>query len=326
MGWVHLPNLASSLATEAFRLVCASPAYRCKPSATSNSTPTAKTSWSRECATGSWMMRHCGMMFEPLTGNPGVDTWICLLEDSRANPTPWRASAEEKLTNAISGQTPLESFGKWDPDSCCWRTYQASLLTGMQEPWSGNWPKSGMTACGTAYRLWPSVPRTSVGGGGALPTPDANRSSYAGNGYGQNLRQMAKTGAWPTPKAHEHMDRNVRGNLTLNGAAKLWPTPQSHDQGMGDPTRVGRFGTKHGDRNLNDEVLMWPTPTARDRRSFNGAVPPPHHRGSDCLVTQVGGQLNPRWVEWLMGLPIGWVSSEPLATESYRQWWRSFCG
>ena len=47
-------------------------------------------------------------------------------------------------------------------------------------------------------------------------------------------------------------------------------------------------------------------------------------KGGQNLVVTVGGQLNPRWVEWLMGLPIGWVSLELLATESYQQWSRSF--
>lgn len=34
--------------------------------------------------------------------------------------------------------------------------------------------------------------------------------------------------------------------------------------------------------------------------------------------------LNPMFMEWLMGLPIGWTDLKPLATESYRQWLQSF--
>jgi len=30
--------------------------------------------------------------------------------------------------------------------------------------------------------------------------------------------------------------------------------------------------------------------------------------------------LNPRFVEWLMGFPIGWTDLQPLATASYQQW------
>jgi DNA (cytosine-5)-methyltransferase 1 len=33
-----------------------------------------------------------------------------------------------------------------------------------------------------------------------------------------------------------------------------------------------------------------------------------------------GGQLNPNWVEWLMGWPIGWTSPEPLPELEFPSW------
>ena len=30
------------------------------------------------------------------------------------------------------------------------------------------------------------------------------------------------------------------------------------------------------------------------------------------------GQLNPSWVEWLMGWPIGWTDLKPLETDRFR--------
>jgi hypothetical protein len=38
------------------------------------------------------------------------------------------------------------------------------------------------------------------------------------------------------------------------------------------------------------------------------------------LPQQVGGPLNPDWVEWLMGWPIGWTALQPLATDKFREW------
>jgi hypothetical protein len=32
------------------------------------------------------------------------------------------------------------------------------------------------------------------------------------------------------------------------------------------------------------------------------------------LSEQIGGSLNPTWVEWLMGWPLGWTDLKPLAT------------
>ena len=49
----------------------------------------------------------------------------------------------------------------------------------------------------------------------------------------------------------------------------MFSTPQSHDAAKGDPSRVGRYGTRHCGRNLNDEVLM-PSPSVMDSAGFCG--------------------------------------------------------
>lgn len=324
--WVRSPKLVSSLAMEASRLVSDSPAWKSKPSAASRKTPTASGSSNNGSQTDTWTTLPFGTTSQPSTGDLGVDTWILLLAVSRASRTAQPGSGEELLTNAISGPTPLESFGTWDPATSCWRTFQASLLTGTAEPWSGSWPKSGMTVSGISYLRRPLVPRTSVGVGGAWPTPDANRSSYAGEGHGPNLREQVAVQEgqrlWPTPKAHEHMDRNVRGNLTLNGMAKMWPTPK------GSPEHYGR--PRDNDRgDLQAAAMTFPTPRASMHDM--GTMDMSRRSGTDRKNKMVGqydptngGQLNPRWVEWLMGLPIGWVSSVPLATGSYQRWLQSF--
>ena len=45
--------------------------------------------------------------------------------------------------------------------------------------------------------------------------------------------------------------------------------------------------------------------------------------GGDDLVTAVDGSLSPDWVSWLMGLPVGWTSLEPLAREEYLDWFHA---
>lgn len=32
------------------------------------------------------------------------------------------------------------------------------------------------------------------------------------------------------------------------------------------------------------------------------------------------GQLNPEWVEWLMGWPIGWTELGPLEMDRFHEW------
>ncbi len=60
---------------------------------------------------------------------------------------------------------------------------------------------------------------------------------------------------------------------------------------------------------------LWPTPTARDR------VRSPEFREGRTLSPRelTGGLLNPEWVEWLMGYPIGWTELDALETPGCRR-------
>lgn len=78
---------------------------------------------------------------------------------------------------------------------------------------------------------------------------------------------------------------------------------------------------------------MWPTPTTKDvsggaveaiktengwkRESKQGVS----HGAQLCDVAKtMGGQLNPDWVCWLMGWPIGWESLEPMKKVLWLDW------
>ena len=120
---------------------------------------------------------------------------------------------------------------------------------------------------------------------------------------------------WPTPTVQDakndagpsQWDRN---SDPLNVAVKRWPTPTQAD-GMGDPGNSGRDGGE----NLRTAVRDWPTPTATMHK---GSSPKAMTRISgrsrerDCLdfAAEMGGasgQLNPTFVEWLMGFPKNWT-------------------
>ena len=365
--WIHLPKSVSSLDTEGSPSGLESPALKRGPSATLRKSPIARGSSSNASQTDSWTMLPFGMTSQPSTGDHGVDKWILLLAVSRANRTALQDNAEGLLTTVISGQTPLESFGKWDPDASCWkmsqgleppkgstsealkrygnsvyltktivsRTQGASTVVTSRlsashswEQLAGSFPTSVSMRNGILYQLRPLVPRTSDGGGGAWPTPVQYDATPGGpTNYYKGSGNRAKTGMWPSPRAGKTTDENeetwlarkAEGKVStppLTLAVKMWPTPKGSPDHYGQPRENDR-----GD--LQAAVLSWPTPT---NSMMTMADLEQARFAGDDLATQVGGQLNPRWVEWLMGLPLGWVNLEPLATESFRQWWRSFCG
>jgi hypothetical protein len=65
--------------------------------------------------------------------------------------------------------------------------------------------------------------------------------------------------------------------------------------------------------NLEEWVARktFPTPTARDWKSGKGKTQSERGRTAGPSLAEVsGGQLNPMWVEWLMGFPLGWTDLE----------------
>jgi hypothetical protein len=117
---------------------------------------------------------------------------------------------------------------------------------------------------------------------------------------------------WSTPRtgATESSRPNNKGGIPLADQAKReqWATPQAHDaQGPKTPEQIAVMRAKgHGVKNLNEQAC-WGTPTARDHKSGRGNEDRQYKELTPMVERQQGGKLNPRWVEALMGLPIGWV-------------------
>jgi hypothetical protein len=105
--------------------------------------------------------------------------------------------------------------------------------------------------------------------------------------------------------------------MNINDAVKMWPTPRATDGSKGGRTEEGARKELARGKNidLGVAVKMWPTPIARDARTLAGAKRSRNALGSEPLVVQVGGMLNPMWVEWLMGFPPGWTDLEDLGTQ-----------
>lgn len=249
----------------------------------------------------------------------------------------WFRGAFHARTSALQGAAPAStasaaecgptwrgSLARFDPSTSLWRTAQPSLL-GDSDECSVTWPRSGMTAGGQCWEQPTLAPPTSATGSGLwLPKPCTvdtgaffNQSQSAGAALRPTLGAMAKHGLWPTPTASLGTNggrvtpTKAREGGTLIealSARTLWPTPTV----CGNYNRKGASKTS-GD-GLATAVQKCATPTARDWRSGK-ASQATHDKNSRPLSEQVGGLLNPAWVEWLMGWPIGWTELEPSATD-----------
>ena len=91
-------------------------------------------------------------------------------------------------------------------------------------------------------------------------------------------------------------------------------------RGVPTPTVNGNHNnsTTGGGDGLSTWVKKFPTPTAHNAKE--GAYPAEYTRKTPSLASQDGGPLNPTWVEWLMGWPLGWTDLRPLETGKFQLW------
>ena len=101
----------------------------------------------------------------------------------------------------------------------------------------------------------------------------------------------------------------------------LWPTPRTVTGGAESAQRKQELGrTNSGGGDLQAAVKMWPTPTSRDHK--DGTAQSCANVEENGMLGRVihdkanpaPGSLNPNWVEWLMGYPIGHTACEGWVT------------
>lgn len=234
-------------------------------------------------------------------------------EDFLASPSPWLASKKEKRMTVTYGRKCSELSENLRRVGLSVRTYLESCelpLPTLSRTWSVKAITSSclilklrLSALSTGENeshLW-ATPNTMD----HLPvrSPEALLRQATGSRKGRtmpaNLREQVDEETmrlWPTPAARDYRGTNSMEHLTRNVPGKrnherqppnavmlsLFPTPTT---GAG---LCGGTGNYQQLQTLKENGVI----TEEERRNMS--------QGN-------GGQLNPTWVEWLMGFPIGWT-------------------
>jgi len=128
-----------------------------------------------------------------------------------------------------------------------------------------------------------------------------------GHGHGEALAGVASQ--WPTPTAHDQKGQGF-DNTNLHNAASSWPTPTTADSNGsgGNPSTTGTHGVT-----LTDAARRDPTWAPHGHQLATTAT--------DGPATSPKVDLNPRFVEALMGVPPNWLTpSTSVATDSFQRW------
>ena len=228
--------------------------------------------------------------------------------DSHVSHSVWLESKKAKGTTVTSGLKCSELSESCARIASSVRTYlESSRLPPGR--WSRIWSTQAITSSCLILKLRLSELGIEEAGSSLWATPNTMDSmdcrSYeamkrqATNGGRKNRRRLSNLREQVDPlMCQAYTDASVE-------AHRLWPTPTARDykgsNSMQHLTQPKTPGNNHHTDQLANAVKLWTTPCAADAEGTSGGQ---NHRS---LRTDVAGQLNPTWVEWLMGFPIGWT-------------------
>ena len=270
--WLHIPESCLS-APDTAGLISPSDSFfqALERSATLSGKFHACAFWRREWQKGHLTPLRFGTTSPHSTLPPGLAAWISSWQDSPANRTQLQANGTERqTTGGLSGTTSSASPKAVQLDLFSWKT-------------------------SPDYSPVPEV----------LPSPKSVQT------WNTQALRISPPASWVLA---------MSGHLTSGTASSSWHTP-------GACETPGGAKRKQNGKALSAEALHWPTPASRDWRDGRSNLLSTNARPLNEVATafspldlmQTGQQLtpnsgprqlNPLFVEWLMGLPEGWTSVE----------------
>ena len=271
-------------------------------------------------------------------GDDDLPTIIKRQEEIPCLPTPTVGDSR----NSTAGRTPggnhhdgttLSDFAR------IWPTPRANPRTSTPDSRSETNAKAGENLANAVVRhesrLWPS----------SSSSRDWKDTGEGRMGRGQLPEAVrAESRIFPTPRATDYKGANPlsrpRGDDDLPTRIKrqeeqrLWPTATAHPRTH--TPRPVHHGMQLANEVAAEEARMWPTPRASPNELRTTKSAPSHGTTHGQVLSgvvcdaerdagrevaepsQSAGSLNPAWVEFLLGLPIGWTDltvDEPIQVD-----------
>lgn len=261
-----------------------------EPSAPWRSMPTALDDSCSDRMKGTCHRSPFGMMCVPSTDTRGeaLLRWFRAAFPARTYPQPERARAS-RANAPDSGVRWRELSVRYDHDTCSWKTHRC-LWDEDLSACSLTLPKWGLMRDGVLLERMTLALPTAANDAGLWRTPAAREPGVSAS------RLIPIEGGTPGGM-NRHFDRHTGrmaqiGLMQQVALRQMWPTPVASMSKGSSPAALTR---KSGADRSGDRL-------------------------DHAVMASDGGQLNPTWVEWLMGWPLDWTSTASLPESKFRAW------
>jgi hypothetical protein len=299
--WI-LPKQLHTLAyvpdTAALSLDLNESSQLCAQSLFVRSKPLPLRTWLQKWKRDLWTQHLYGRILRPSHGKSFEIRWTFFLEATPASHSVQPGSDLEQTTQDIFGPTSQAAFDFFDQSFVFLKTSKDTLPLDSEKSLE-NW-KNLVTKRRGEYSQRLNVARlTSESACSSLPT--ASTRDHKGGYEGGRIRggKISMDTLYVAVQAYTDGGLAAQGNHSTNGSRQeSWATPRTKD------------------------AKSWMMNQAR----LADGKPEDTLTGQALNSNKNNGKLNPRWVETLMGLPVGWVMpscTHPIAspatvvTESY---------
>jgi hypothetical protein len=239
----------------------------CGQSLLVRSKPLPARTWSLKWKRDSWTALLSGRILKPSRGQSFVTEWVSSAAAILASRSQPPENDSAKTTHATSGLGSQMELFPCDPEPACSRMSRGTSASDSEK----------------SSKTWKEL-------------VTKRRSEFSQRVKSVRPTNAKESSSWPTSSTRDHKG-GYSGGRIRNGKISmdtLDVAVQAHTEGgLAD----------QGNRNtVGSRQESWATATVSTgaHRQKDGSMIPK-------LDSQVGGKLNPRWVETLMGLPVGWT-------------------
>jgi len=282
--WLHIPTIScqSAQEQEASTSLSKFQSRMLALFATSKGKSKPPQFWQRAFKTKPCMKRLSGLTCPVSTANRSVDLWIASLAATRVSQTVLPDHVLEPKTTVSSSTNLFGSQTKCGLAVSSARTSQG-MRTDSLKPLSLHW------------KQWAT----------------ALRQEYSAREKWGQATDVKDCSSWQTPKVSTggwEKQKDGSKKLTLQGESETWPTPcaQNH-KGSGKDCIIRKDGKSRLDQLHYMAEQAFHT-LHQDQTTQYGQT-----------LSDKPPRLNPLFVEWLMGLPIGQTNYEQPVT-GFAQW------